>query len=267
MTDRKEEVRMLMRKVREGKIPSSEIIVEEAFHELGYDTETLTPLQVRRRFNTIFHNVWIKTLEVLERYEENAYARGIPEELIHLLRNDVEEAEKVLRRQGFIESIKFLFERFYPYLRRSFLSVSQSRMTRGGRDFELQFGRLLTLLGIPYQKVQRAYRVDFMLPSDEAFRRNPTTAAIASAKRTLRERWREVVEELHTMRSPNIFLITADFDITGGHIKEICDNYRIHLVVWDRVKSSSFPEHPLVLSYTQWANERLPVLEQFWKVR
>jgi len=65
------------------------------------------------------------------------------------------------------------------------------------------------------------------------------------------------------MRSPNIFLITADFDVSTGHINDICGKYRIHLVVWDEVKEKFAHEH-LVLGYTQWANERLPLLRQFW---
>lgn len=118
-------------------------------------------------------------------------------------------------------------------------------------------------MNIPYQKIKRAYRVDFMLPSDDLFKTNPTAAAIASAKRTLRERWREVVEELHDMRSPNIFLITADDAVSKGHVRDICGKYRIHLVVWDDVKKK-YPNDPLVISYTTWANEKLPILKQFW---
>jgi len=251
-----------MQRVRRGRIPPSHIVVREAFQELGYDA--LTPDLIKQDFNQIFHTVWVKTLEVLERYEESAYASGIPEELITLRTKDVKSAKRVLQAKGFTEAIKILFRKWYPYLRLSFQSVSQSRMTRGGKDFELQFGYLLELMKIPYQKVQRAYRVDFMIPSDEAFHQNPTSAAIVSAKRTLRERWREVVEELHTMRSPNIFLITADDNVTSGHVEEICRKYRIYLVVWDDIKADKFSAEPLVLGYTQWANDRLPMLQQFW---
>ena len=103
-----------------------------------------------------------------------------------------------------------------------------------------------------------------MIPSDDVFKRNPTAGAIASAKRTLRERWREVVEELQAMRSPNIFLVTADYDVSKGHVKAICGDYRIHLVVWDQVKEK-YSGEPLVLGYTKWANDRIPILKQFWQ--
>ncbi len=103
-----------------------------------------------------------------------------------------------------------------------------------------------------------------MIPNDVAFNKNPTAAAIVSAKRTLRERWREVVEELHKMRSPNIFLATADYNVGKSHVQEICGNYRIHLIVWDEVKEK-YVDEPLVLGYTEWANNRIPLLKQFWR--
>jgi hypothetical protein len=186
------------------------------------------------------------------------------DELMTLKNDVIVRAEKVAKTNGFRPALSFLFSSHYPYLREIFLSISQSRKQRGGKDFELQFGKLIELMDVPYQKIKRAYRVDFMIPSDAAFRKNPTAAAIVSAKRTLRERWREVVEELHKMRSPNIFLATADYDVGKGHVQEICGTYRIHLIVWDEVKEK-YPEEPLVLGYTEWANSRIPLLKQFWK--
>ncbi|MEW6188609.1 MAG: type II restriction endonuclease [Actinomycetota bacterium] len=152
-------------------------------------------------------------------------------------------------------------------MRRGFLSISQSRKTRGGRDFELQVGCLLELMGVPFEKKKRRYRVDFMIPSDDAFHHNPNRSIILSAKRTLRERWREVVEELQAMRSPNIYLITADENVSLGHVEGICGQYRIHLVVWDEVKKNKFSDEPLVISYTTLANEIIPLFRQFWETK
>ena len=45
----------------------------------------------------------------------------------------------------------------------------------------------------------------------------------------------------------------------------ICQNYGIHLVVWDHIKRQRYPKEPLVLGYTEWANQRIPALEQFWQ--
>jgi len=89
---------------------------------------------------------------------------------------------------------------------------------------------------------------------------------VISVKRTLRERWAEVAEELFNLRSPNVFLFTADEDVTQRHVEQICTRYRIHLVVWDELKANRFADEPLVLGYTQWATSRLPMLRQYWRM-
>lgn len=265
----RKEMQGLMRQIREGKLPSSEAIVKETFSELGFSPENLKPDGVQTNFNDFLKEAFVKTLEVLERYEDRAYASSLIDELVTIRKEDVKEAAGLIEKaasleEGFQKALKFLFERWYPYLRWGFLSISQSRKTRGGKDFELQVAYLLELMEIPYEKKKRLHRVDFMIPSDEAFRQNPNRALILSAKRTLRERWREVVEELQTMRSPNVYLITADENISQGHVEGICERYRIHLVVWDDLKIKQFSEEPLVISYTTLANEIISDFKRFW---
>ena len=263
MSEIKKEISQLMRAVRKKRLPSSQTIVDETFIKLGFIPEKVSPEVVQKNFNQMLREVWIETLQVLENYEEKVYPLNVIDRLMAMKTGIIEESLKIAQREGYTPAVRFLFFSLYPYFREIFLSISQSRKTRGGRDFELQFGKLLELMNVPYQKLRRKYRVDFMIPSDSLFERNPTAAATASAKRTLRERWKEVVEELHTMRSPNIFLVTADEDVTTDHVEGICLKYRIHLVVWDEVKSGYLKE-PLVLGYTEWANQRIPLLRQFW---
>jgi len=265
MSDIKKEISALMAGVRKKRLPSSEVIVDETFKKLQLLPSITTPENVQRNFNQILKHVWLETLHVLEDHEERVYPLNIIDALMALKSDVVEKSKAISQAEGYRSAVKFLFGSLYPYLREIFLSISQSRKTRGGRDFELQFGKLLELMNIPYQKIKRAYRVDFMLPSDDLFKKNPTAAAIVSAKRTLRERWREVVEELHAMRSPNIFLATADPDVAKSHVKSICRDYRIHLVVWDEIKQK-YSGEPLVLGYTEWANNRIPILRKFWQI-
>ncbi len=260
----KQEVKKMMTEIRNGSLPSSDLIVKETFKELGYIPQKIKPEEAEQKFEEILNEVWVKTLDVLEKYENAAYSSGIPSKLILKHPRIIDDAEERIEKNGFKPVVIQIFQNWYPYLREMFLSVAQSRKARGGRDFELQFGEMLDLIGVPYQKIKRTYRVDFMMPNDETFKKNPTSAAIASAKRTLRERWREVVEELYDMRSPNIFLVTADYNVSKGHVRAICGDYRIHLVVWNDVKQK-FPNEPLILSYNQWAKERLPILKKFWE--
>ena len=254
-----------MKRVREkGRLPSSDVIVRETFERLGFVAGSVTPEDVLKNFNHYLHDVWTETLVTLERYEEKSYSEGIPREFIQEFPEDFEAAATVSDKSGFKEGFVTVFSSLYPMLRRSFLSVSQSRMTRGGRDFELQIERLLTLAEVPFHRQEAENRTDLILPDLITHQRNRTLSAVVSIKRTLRERWAEVAEELFNLRSPNVFLFTADENVTQNHVNRICEQYNIHLVVWDEVKERKFPDEPFVLGYSEWSNDRLPVLRQLW---
>ncbi len=137
-------------------------------------------------------------------------------------------------------------------------------MARGGKDFELQIEGLFDLANIPYDKQEKRSHTDLMIPSSDLYNRNKNISIVVSVKRTLRERWAEVAEELFNLRSPNVFLFTADENVRQNHVRRICGAYNIHLVVWDKLKSERFPSESLVLGYTEWATKRLTILRQFW---
>lgn len=265
MADRREQISALMRRVRQrGGLPSSAEVVRETFDRLGYIRGSISSEEVIARFNELLRDVWEETLVTLEQHEERSYKEGIPRELMAAYPADSAAAERVASDEGFGAGVIHLFGRWYPYLRDAFLSVSQSRKTRGGKDFELQIESLLTLAGIPYHKQETRDRTDLILPDLATHTTNRTVSAIVSVKRTLRERWAEVAEELFNLRSPNVFLFTADESVSENHVARICGRYNIYLVVWDSVKTAKFPDRPLVLGYTEWATRRLAVLRQNW---
>jgi hypothetical protein len=258
-------IRRLMQRVRRsGQLPTSENIVAETFQRLGYIPGFLPPDEVIGRFNELLHNLWQETLHTLEQYEYLAYSEGIPEELFDEYPEVVAAAEQTAADEGFRSGVRHLLKNWYSPLRRAFLSIAQSRMTRGGRDFELQIEGLLTLAGVSYHRQERQYRTDLILPNLETYQRNRTISAVVSVKRTLRERWREVAEELYSLRAPNVFLFTADDNATAQHVNQICHQHNIYLVVWDAEKTTKFPSEPLVLGYTEWASQRLSILKQHW---
>ena len=265
MADIKTRIGMLMRRVREqGELPGSAAIVKETFERLGYVEGAISAEEVIKRFNELLRTLWMETLVTLETHEDRVYAAGIPRELIKEFPDQFSASEHVARSQGFQEGVTHLISQWYPYLRRVFLSVSQSRMQRGGKDFELQIEGLFALAGIPYQEQEKQNRTDLILPNLEAYTRNRNVAAIVSVKRTLRERWAEVAEELFNLRSPNVFLFTADENVSTNHIERICGRYNIYLVVWDSEKAAKFSDQPLVIGYTEWAVQLLAAMKQHW---
>lgn len=75
---------------------------------------------------------------------------------------------------------------------------------------------------------------DFVLPSIEYFRRNPPDAIIFTVKRTLRERWRQIVTE--GTRGLGFFLATIDEKIADRDLEAMLES-RIHIVVPIRIKT------------------------------
>lgn len=264
MVDARQRMRALMRRVRQGQpLPTSEQMVRETFERLNYVESEVTPDEVLARFNEYLRDLWEQTLVTLENYEERSYARGIPAEFITEFPEEFNRAGQVALKQGFREGVKGLFDDLYPMFRRAFLSVQQGRMARGGKDFELQIEGLLSLAEVPFHKQESVNHTDLILPDLETHNFNRTISAVVSVKRTLRERWAEVAEELFNLRAPNVFLFTADENPTNTHAERLAQ-YNIHLVVWDDVKAQRFPERPLVIGYTEWANQRLGLLSQHW---
>lgn len=125
---------------------------------------------------------------------------------------------------------------------------------------------MFQLAHIPFEEQTENYHTDFVIPSLQFFEKDRTRAMIFSVKRTLRERWQEVVEELHHTNCPNVYLATADAakKITRTTHIEGLRRYNMHLVVWDNVKAEKFPIEPVVRSYTEFAMVDVPTFRGYW---
>jgi len=157
-----------LRVQRQRLMPPSRQIVEEALVELERTHNIADQNYVRANFNQLLRELFVKTLEVLERYEE---------------RVDIQLLQQVLGGCRVR-----LTPRQYRLLRDYFLSVSQSRKQRGGKDFELQVQGLLVRAGIPFVAQTRRERVDLVLPDQQLWNVDRARAVLISLKRTLRER-------------------------------------------------------------------------------
>jgi hypothetical protein len=256
-------IRDILQEARHGKLPPSEVIVEKAFEDLGYVKSRIRPDAMRAHFNETLYEVFKHTLKVLESFEAPIYGKEVMSHFVKARAEDVRQAELELPKRGLSETISALLEKWYPHLREVYLSISQSRKTRGGKDFELQLARLFQLSEIPYEMQKSKERVDFFLPSYSMFQRDRNKTIVASAKRTLRERWKQVAEELYALRSPNVYLLTADDSISPDKISGLKEN-NLYLVVWDQLKSGRFLKEDRVVSFSVFINDILPHFEPGW---
>lgn len=144
-----------------------------------------------------------------------------------------------------------------------FLGLSQSRKARAGSTFEKLVTRLFEKLEYPNEKQKVINgKPDFILPSAEYFRNNPSDCIIFTLKRTLRERWRQIISE--GSRGAHFFLGTIDEKITKAQLKEASQN-RIILVVPQAIKARKYSNSANVLSFRQFFEGYLDPAVTRWK--
>lgn len=248
-----------LRKLRAESMPSSAEVVEEACGRLGYTTGTVASDEIRGSFDARLRALFEETLVVLEEYERKIDGELILPELVRGRRSDIESEYSQLQKVGngpdaLQEAVSRLLTRWRVILRGLFLSVSQSRKQRGGKDFEYQINTLLRLAAIPYEAQSRRERADFLLPSSELLKTERPKAVLLSVKRTLRERWQQVVRELQDIGCPNTYLATAEGKIATGVVDGIT-RHNIYVVVWEHLKQESFPTNAMVVGYNKFIRD------------
>ncbi len=140
------------------------------------------------------------------------------------------EAQSKTGQQVIENRIAFGLDNLYDELDSFYMSVFQSRKSRAGGAFEFIIRELFARLGYPFstQVNIEGAKPDFVLPSEEYLRANPLGSIIFTAKRTLRERWRQVVTEANT--GYGFFLATIDSKVTSNQIQQMA-THKVHMVV------------------------------------
>jgi len=131
--------------------------------------------------------------------------------------------------------------------------------------FDGSIRALFKYLGYPFSE-QKAIngKPDFVLPSESHFRENPTDCIIFTVKRTLRERWRQIVTE--GSRGLLFFLATLDDSQRPSALRQMQDE-RIYLVVLEGMKESIPPYTTAlnVISYEDFFEDYLDPAVERWK--
>ena len=164
--------------------------------------------------------------------------------------------------------------RVMPYIYELALSTTQSRRSRAGKTFEQLIESLLEHFGIEFDNqgsvssgvfsaAGLGKKVDAIVPSIESYTSNRSKCAVVTMKTTLRERCKEVAEELSRTNVPHIYLLTADESITENVINTM-KNYNIALVVYSGEKQSKFSLHENVYSFYDFFTKEMNFIMQYW---
>lgn len=169
--------------------------------------------------------------------------------------------DKVLAR-----FIKRRHKGLFRILDRFFLSISQSRKARAGAAFEGIIKGLYKQLEYPFDEHRTINGTpDFLMPSEEHFRKHAVDCIVFTAKRTLRERWRQITTE--GTQGASFFLATIDDGINARELLNIL-NKKIYLVVPKELKDiPTYKGSPHVLSFEEFFSDHLDPAVKRWRRR
>lgn len=227
----------LFEQVKQG-IPTNEQLGRMVADELFADK---SPGEIKANFSYYVNEMQNRIYKKYQEAEKEAGQRVI---------------DSVIRTTGTVD---------FQEMNELMMSLSQSRRSRAGKAFEAIFSVLFYRLGYPYsdQVDIDGAKPDFVMPSEEHFRRSPLDSIIFTAKRTLRERWRQVVTEAN--KGYGFFLATFDDKITANQIQQAA-NHKIYIVVTDTLKQekSHYQDAPNVLTFEDFLRFHLDPAMERW---
>jgi hypothetical protein len=246
-----EEILELLKRAFQKRIPSGRDIATRAV-SAGLADHATDVEWIKANFSNLVELVQIDAYEEYLKAERVAGRETLEEVFLPLLHANT-SAE---------DAVRVVSERFFS-LDRFYLALTQGRRPRAGKAFELVIRELFIRLGYPFtpQAVING-QPDFVLPSIEHFRVNAPDCIIFTVKRTLRERWRQIVTE--GTRGLGFFLATIDEKVGGRDLGEML-NSRINLVVPDRIKQQCYSTIPNVVSFEYFFRFHLDPAMERWR--
>lgn len=246
-----EEVLELLKKAFQKRIPGGRDIATRAVAAALTDHATDVEW-IKINFSNLVERVQINAYEEYLKAEKAAGREALEEVFLPLVPSNatVEDA------------IRVVSDRFFS-LDRFYLALTQGRRPRAGKAFEFVIRELFIRLGYPFTPQALINgQPDFVLPSIEHFRVNAPDCIIFTVKRTLRERWRQIVTE--GTRGLGFFLATIDEKVGTRDLGEML-NSRINLVVPDRIKQEFYVAVPNVISFEYFFRFHLDPAMERWR--
>lgn len=231
----------------------SKLITEEAVNNI-VTSNNLTVEQIKNDFDSIFRDIEKEAYRLYLIYEEK-YGKEV-------FRAFIEYLYQSKRIHSISELKESLGEYFYSF-DKFFLSLSQSRRARSGKTFESITNGLFKSLGYPFdEQIVIDGKPDFLMPSEKHYRENPLDCIIFTTKRTLRERWRQIVTE--GTRGLGFYLATIDEKISSVQLVEML-RHRIYVVCPQALKNKCYNDAINVISFRQFFKDHLDPAMKRWK--
>jgi hypothetical protein len=202
--DSKGEIDKLVEEAKQ-EIPSVDAILEEALANL--QISNIPQEKVSQDFESLVRTLESEAFGIYRKHENTAFKK-----LVQLLKEG---------KQALADSE---LETLVTATRRLEFVAGQMRKSRGGAAFQKIIQKLLNLAGVPCETPHKETkeilrRIDLVSPTADVGRNTPDKAIFLAAKRTLRERWKQVVPE--QMKGTRLYLVTINGDCSASKAQEI----------------------------------------------
>lgn len=270
----------LVSRARKEFIPTGKQLANQAWGQVFRDTD-LTVDNVILNFNDYLCELVDTEYQLYLEYEEQCMAQGVSKLVLDPeggsdfpnVRNLVEDALQVLGSTTLndIDKLAAVWTKMRPLYQRVEQSFAQGRKSRAGGSPQYHLQRLMENAGYADEfETQQILNgmVDFLFPSRQAWERDWRRCIIVSIKRSLRERYKQVFEEL-SIAQGTVYLFTtetyeeAKTDITGSKVERL-NEQNVYLVVRDKIKDTCFSENVNVIGFTAFISEELPNHRARW---
>ncbi len=187
------------------EIPSVNEILEEATQNLNINS--LDKEQILNNFGNYVKDLEDEAKNIYLHYENLAF-----EKLLGLFNHE--------KRSYTYDEVKILINA----ARRLEFVAGQMRKARGGANFQKLLQKLLNYSGVPCETPTKEIkkqlkRIDLVCPSADIAIKKPDKAIFLAVKRTLRERWKQVVPE--QMKGARLYVVTINGTCPEGKAHEI----------------------------------------------
>lgn len=197
-------INKIVEKIKE-KIPSVNLILNEAMDQIGVNK--FPKREIQKNFGDLVRQLESEAFKVYQKYEDLAFRALIKSWKKEKTRIRLKDLEELVKATRFLE-----------------FRLGQMRKARGGATFQKIIQKLLILAGIPCEEPHKETRkilrrIDLVVPSAQVAKETPDKAIFLAIKRTLRERWKQVVPE--QMKGARLYLVTLNGECSVEKAKEI----------------------------------------------
>lgn len=194
-------------------IPDNSDIIKETFESLKI--RDIPPEDIINNFGKYVLEVQDFAHKLYKDYQNSAF-KYVSDEWMKKRKSELKKCCEV----SDIESFKQLNYEFALYSGDLEFRLGQSRRRRGGTAFELIILKLLNISGVPCEQPPQGTglkNIDIIAPDASCGLEDPEKALFISAKRTLRERWKQIVQE--HIDGTTLYVVTIDERLTENTAK------------------------------------------------